>query len=326
MNYFFYALFFFFPSLGLWAQYTGAASGGYGQGVSVSGFACNLFWGGEGSGADTAQWSSLGPVCNSLYQGDSSSGYHTGLHASSQNCIFFLGATGSGYNQELHASTFNCIFFKGSTGDGYTTRSAFDDAGACVTILSVEGSPLFAKWQNNRPYLHWETYREPNNEGFELWKSFDGINWQFLHWLPARGDEQTGFAYEYLDEQQPQSVQYYRYKQESNNGFESWSNVVVLSREEEQPKPKQQWLLYPNPSVQGQTIKLAAWHLQEAQQVQIQIYDLLGRKLYEQRQQFQAAERQDVSVPLQLLPGMYYLILQLEMDKKPVSLPLIIRE
>ena len=306
-------------------QFTGGQGSGNELATLNSAFACGFFFGGEYSGYDTAQVRSSTWDCAGLYLGDTASGYSQSLVPSTQNCIFFLGEQGSGYSQAIRPSTFNCVSFTGSQGQGYSLRSALDDnSGSCVTILRVEASPLRAEWDaQGQARLSWQTFAEPDNEGFEIWKSGDGLDWQRLDWLPAQGRAQFGADYQYTDWQSPQRLQYYRYLQMGFDGLGTWSNVVVLEQDKTPSSPRSQWTVFPNP-VSGQAqISLRAWDLEPSAQVlRWRLINALGQNLRQGQAALQAPESL-LQIPLQDLgPGLYYLGLDLGQGQAPVFLPL----
>lgn len=310
--------------LSLQAQFTGDAGSGATTASLSSPFLCSFYFGGEYSGYDTLYLDNTTYYCGSLYVGDSASGYSQIIKPSTQNCGFFTGEDGSGYSQDMQPSTLNCVFFLGSQGQGYHQRSAIqDNGGFCgLIVLGVEAGPLQAQWQANQAQIFWTTYAEPQNEGFELWKSEDGLNWVFLDWLPARGTAQSGADYRYTDAQKPQPIQYYRYKQLNYEGLATWSNIVALSQDQS-PSPERQWILFPNPVPSQQSVQLRGWNLGEGQaNLRWRLVNPLGQILRQGQEALSGGEAL-LSISTSELPaGLYYLSVQLSDTESPIFLPL----
>ena len=319
------ALFFLPYSTGLWAQFTGGGGGGYEN--LATGLSCSFFFGGQGQGYDTAQVRDPAWVCGGLFVGDSSSGYAQALFQDSLSCLFFRGLGGQGYATEQKDASLACLSFYGSNRGGYAQRAYSDDQGACaVLVLPIAASPLFIRnLDDKRAQLYWQTFSERDNEGFELYKSLDGQNWDLIAWLAGQGYSNQIIDYQYLDPNAQASLQYYRYRQIDFSGQETWSNTVVLQRNPSQVQPEpRQWVLYPNPARAEASLNVQVWHLgQSSLKTDFRLFDPMGR--LHGYFQHQVSEGSSLSLPLQgLSSGLYYLQIISE-DGQMQTLALVIR-
>jgi len=97
------------------------------------------------------------------------------------------------------------------------------------TFLPIELLiPLQAKIENKTAVLTWEIATETSNQGFEIQKSRDGINWEKIGWLDGRGDAFTSQAYMYTDKNLLSGITYYRFKQLDFDGEFSYSNLASV--------------------------------------------------------------------------------------------------
>jgi len=244
---------------------------------------CIHFFGGStGSGSSTDLYSS--PYACDLFFGDSLSGYNANNDlASTLDCIFYRGLDGSGYSDDYYDNPAACpSFFASPSGnDGYHARSYSEDAGTCfILTFPIEASPLFAKIENNEGKLHWSTYTEENNQGFEIQKSFDGINWTVIGWLDGAGDHIGTLEYDFVDLSLEYKNQYYRFKQIDFDGNYTYSNIVNL-HPSTISSPPNHIVIYPNPVRSGNSLSIRSWLSYELS-LSVRLYNTLGQLILEQ--------------------------------------------
>lgn len=118
--------------------------------------------------------------------------------------------------------------------DGGTKTGVF---GTCLdgSTVSCGSAPLpveLLDFTVRREYhtaqLQWETATELNNEGFEIQKSFDGLSYFNIGYVPGHGTVTTTMQYTFRDPNIRQTA-YYRLKQVDFDGAYEYSPVAFLA-------------------------------------------------------------------------------------------------
>lgn len=111
--------------------------------------------------------------------------------------------------------------------------------GANATISTLPFSPLpvvlsefYAKSLNSAISLHWKTNSEINNDYFEIWKSKNGTDWFYLDRIDGQGNSSEVVLYSYIDQKEINAVNYYKLKQIDFDGRYTYSDIVLMKREE----------------------------------------------------------------------------------------------
>lgn len=151
-------------------------------------------------------------------------------------------AKGSSVTWATAVSTANNFYFRNgdyaSTGPQFSTRNGFlPDAGRTfrfvptTTLLPVTFIQFSGTIDNVNAYLHWVTANEVNNSGFEIQRSFDGINFIAIgNVVSKREDASANNYYSFIDIKPTlTNIIYYRLRQIDNNGFSTFSKVISLS-------------------------------------------------------------------------------------------------
>lgn len=299
--------------------------GGQGSGHDTLDFynaGCNSFLGDSNSGY-TAEHNPSGGNCN-MFVGDSSSG-HFASQPSLSVCSMFIGGDFSGDNNTHYVNPHACAQFTESPngGSGHSSRSFTSDNSDCAIIaLAIEASPLFGEIIDGRGRLHWETYTERNNMGFEVQKTYDGQNWETIGWVNGAGSSSSRLEYEFFDSNLSSTGQYYRFKQLDFDGAFSYSNIVFLNLDA--PASLEDiFVLYPNPNTSFNALKLKGW-VQKDWNVQLQISDPTGRILFSDKHVF-GPGTEVFEFPVDFfVPGTYYLFLQPEETAVGLQIPFVI--
>lgn len=104
---------------------------------------------------------------------------------------------------------------------------------SCLTMpLEVKLSAFTVKQQNGNALLQWTTASEQSNNGFEIQRSTDGINWEKISFSYSKaidGNSNTVLRYDYTDGFPFAGTNYYRLKQMATNGASEYSNIVMLN-------------------------------------------------------------------------------------------------
>jgi hypothetical protein len=120
------------------------------------------------------------------------------------------------------------------------------------TLVVAEGGPTPVKltsfngdYSNGVARLNWQTSQELNNDRFELYRSFDGNNFELATSIAGAGNSSVPKNYTYQDHINLDGNVYYKLKQVDIDGKFSFSNIIKLSSND----AKASFKIYPNPVV-----------------------------------------------------------------------------
>lgn len=99
---------------------------------------------------------------------------------------------------------------------------------SCIA-LPVELTHFAAEAQRGGVLLTWQTASETNNQGFDIQRSKDGINWEKIGYQQGAGNSTTTQDYRHNDTQPLSGINYYRLKQIDVEGDFIYSDVVSVS-------------------------------------------------------------------------------------------------
>ena len=97
-----------------------------------------------------------------------------------------------------------------------------------VTLLSFSGEN-----KNDVIHLEWSTATENNNAYFEIGKSLDGFEFNFLGTVAGNGNSTQQLNYEFDDKTPLHGINYYRLKQTDFNGHFQYSEIVAVNNKTE---------------------------------------------------------------------------------------------
>lgn len=119
-------------------------------------------------------------------------------------------------------------------GDAFFCDQAYVDeadnseetsSGVAALVLPVELSKFTAQKKGTTSLLSWTTSSEINNDGFEIMRSFDGLNFKKIGFVRGVGNSSLEHNYEFIDQNPNQGVNYYQLKQLDYNGNFEFSNI-----------------------------------------------------------------------------------------------------
>ena len=148
--------------------------------------------------------------------------------------------------------------------------------GMWMTSLSSANLPVMlqdftGRMQNGHVLLQWRTSSEVNVNGFEVQRSYDGINFSRIDFVKAAGNSNTVRQYNYNDREPAVEKNYYRLNMIDLDGKSKLSEVVLVSQE----RPVQQ-VTMTNPFSNQINVRFA--RLPEGT-VKLVLYDMMGRKV-----------------------------------------------
>lgn len=116
--------------------------------------------------------------------------------------------------------------------------------------------------------LNWSTASEANNEGFNIERSWDAINWQQLSFVPGQGTTTEFHTYTYTDFSPLSGTNYFRLSQRDYDRETEYFKLVAVDMTEEL-RPFQ---VYPNPATEQITVITSDESFNA-----LRIYDLFGK-------------------------------------------------
>lgn len=159
-----------------------------------------------------------------------------------------------GYNQD------------GQLGDNSRISKNVPQLTSCPpSALPIELLSFQAKNQNNQNHLTWQTATETNNQGFEIERSINGIDFEKIGFIKGKGNSNQIQNYRFIDAN-PFSTSYYRLKQIDFDGKFEYSNTISIKIRKEKGIQ-----FYPNPTNGIVTIESA-----EILNADILIYNNIG--------------------------------------------------
>ncbi len=128
------------------------------------------------------------------------------------------------------------------------TKNDINYLGSC-TLLPVNFKSFTASRENEKVLLKWETASEQNNSGFIVERNVSGT-WTQIAAVPSKaagGNSSSTLSYNYEDVNNSKSASQYRIKQIDLDDKFSYSEIRLISGEEQAAKI----IVYPNPSTDG---------------------------------------------------------------------------
>ena len=98
--------------------------------------------------------------------------------------------------------------------------------------LAVELGDFKVAIQGTTNLISWTTYTETNNEGFSIYRADDGVNFEKIAWIEGAINSTETKSYLYRDDAPLFGKNYYALSMEDISGSTTFSDVVVVSREE----------------------------------------------------------------------------------------------
>jgi hypothetical protein len=146
-----------------------------------------------------------------------------------------------------------------------------NDAAKGITPASL--TSFFTVNETDRVILKWTTENEEAEQWFEVQRSADGKNFEWMGTADGKGLSANVQTYSLSDMKPLEGVSYYRLVQRHRNGDIRFTDVKVVNRK---AAPASYYTLYPNP-VQGMlNIKISATSSDRAI---VEIYDMNGRRM-----------------------------------------------
>ena len=181
-------------------------TGGSGDGWNNTTFiqaANNIFTGGSGDGWNSTSFLQAG---NNIFTGGDGDGWNSTSFLQTGNSIF-NGGNGDGWNAVSFLQAGNNIF-TGGVGDGWS--STYRPMGPIpVTFVYFNAQ----KQGQMASLLNWKTSQEINSAYFNVERSSDAVNFNYIGRVSAAGNSQLPIEYYFTDNYPASGLNYYRLKQ-----------------------------------------------------------------------------------------------------------------
>jgi uncharacterized repeat protein (TIGR01451 family) len=159
-----------------------------------------------------------------------------------------------------------------------------------VSLIDFKG-----KIQNTDALLTWSTASEHSNSGFVVQRSYDGINFDSIGFIPGNGNSSTLLHYSYTDKNLNAGILYYQLMQVDEDGTKEKSSAIALNQDQNSI------LLYPNPFTQHSTLRI----IRAAQgKISVKIMAVTGQTVFSSDHYF---TNEDISLGADLPDGVYIL-------------------
>jgi hypothetical protein len=99
---------------------------------------------------------------------------------------------------------------------------------SCLVVLSANLLSFDARKSGERAILNWVTTEEHNVARYDVERSVDGLIFEPIGSLPARGDVDKTHHYEFIDQNPARGINYYRIRQVDRDGQYNYSQIRSL--------------------------------------------------------------------------------------------------
>ncbi len=165
-------------------------------------------------------------------------------------------------------------------------------------VLPVELLYFKAEQIDHKGILSWATASEQDNEFFTIEKSEDGMAFSNIGTVKGAGNSLQLVNYSFTDEDLFVGTNYYRLKQTDFNGASSFSQIVVLNRNEHNVINK----IYPIPASEEVTMVI---DVVNSGLSSIELYDMAGTTVYSKEIHFKKGKNSHTFKTVDLSPGIY---------------------
>ncbi len=208
----------------------------------------------------------------------------------------FTGLTPNGASMSITAtfesSTVNCSKI---TSYVAPTKDYCKDVFLPVTLLNLRG-----ECNGKRALISWTTASEHNNDYFVVERSDDAVNFVEVGRVAGAGNSIEMLSYNYADYSIRTGDNYYRLTQVDYDGTRTTSEIIEVHCSGNVPLGDPDVYVYPNPFGDELTVHLVNFGDVAAH---IQVYDMLGRMLFER-----TADDTEVVLQLGALPDAAYTV------------------
>ena len=170
----------------------------------------------------------------------------------------------------------------GNTGTAITngssktiTHSGYDGTFSPFSIIQAEPLPISLIGiqtecvQGQGVMINWQTASELNASHYELYRSDDAVEWNYIGNVIAIGTSNETSAYSFMDTEVGNDINYYQIKQVDIDG--TYKMLPIINR---QCNNFSEFSIYPNPTQSTSVIRLS---LESDVQAEINVFDIRGK-------------------------------------------------
>ena len=151
--------------------------------------------------------------------------------------------------------------------------------------------------------VNWETATEINNDGFELLRSTDGINFEKIAWIKGHGNTSNKQSYAYNDKNVSEGTYYYKLRQIDFDG--EFEDFYIVSASIDKDYSNTNVSIRPIPTSNTITIDV---NVTSNEKTQITVYNYAGKKVLEiDKELFKGSNNLRIEEVSDLPSGIYYL-------------------
>jgi len=212
-----------------------------------------------------------------------------------------VNSTMNGYKYRLIVSTTQtglidptCIYFNEYTLIVITAASLGGP-------LPVKISSFTGHYTNGIAVLDWQTSQELNSDHFELFKSYDAVDFVSIGKIASAGFSNTNKNYSFEDHNGGSNYVYYPLKQVDINGKETFTSIIKVALGENSGVN-----IFPNPFSDNFTVSIATFKTALAT---LKINNIAGQLVYSKSISINKGNNSIVvsNLPMSLKLGIYYI-------------------
>lgn len=167
-------------------------------------------------------------------------------------------------------------------------------------VLPIDLNYFRAVAKGKESLLTWQTSSEQNSDRFEIERSMDGRNWNYIGQVLGSGNSDQLIDYQFIDPLPEMGINYYRLRMIDLDRSEAFSSIQTVEF-------KQAVNVYAAPNPFKDRIDLY-FDLPVAQNISVQITDMLGQTVYQTNSQIQAGSMVRSFTGLDHLSGGTYIV------------------
>lgn len=150
--------------------------------------------------------------------------------------------------------------------DQVLIRVYYDNMSLPIELINFDGSRI----NNNTVLISWSTASESNNDFFTIERSVNAYDWEEIKIIDGAGTSSQNINYTYTDENNMNTISYYRLKQTDFNSEYKYSTIISVSPFQTSLK---NYEIFPNPGTGS--FKIASSDLNEGE-IEISVKDING--------------------------------------------------
>jgi len=201
--------------------------------------------------------------------------------------------------------------------DGQAVSVNFTLAVACplpITLLSFKGNLA-----NKQAYLNWSSVGEYGLKKYDVEKSIDGANFNYLDAVPAKNLANTQNDYQLIDKDPYPGYNYYRLKMIDMDGQFKYSDIVKLQTERKSIAVTK---MYPNPLHDNFNIEVFT---EKSTNIQVEVFDVSGKTIINKKVNLQAGVNNYQLNLAAITPGSYIITIK-DIDGKIIEKEKLVKE